>query len=138
MSTSIVFIDSRVADYQTLIDGLAPGSEWYLIDELSDGLGQIVSRLQGRAGNDALHVISHGSQGALYLGNSVLNGENLNTYQSQLATIGASLTESGDILLYGCNVAQGATGIQFIQSLAYVTGADVAGGDDITGQGGGA
>ncbi len=70
MSTSIVFVDTRVTDYQSLIDGLAPVAEFYLIDELSDGLDQIVARLLGRTGIDALHIISHGSQGEVYLGNA--------------------------------------------------------------------
>ncbi len=133
MSTSVVFVDTRVADYQTLIDGLEPGSDVYLIDEFSDGLDQIVARLHARTGIDALHIISHGSQGAVYLGNTVLNNGNLSDYQSQLASIGGSLTDTGDILLYGCNVAQGDVGVQFISSLAQATGADVAGSDDFTG-----
>ncbi|AGX88355.1 DUF4347 domain-containing protein [Candidatus Symbiobacter mobilis] len=133
MSTSIVFVDTRVADYQTLIDGLEPGSEVYLIDEQSDGLEQMVASLNGRSGIDALHVISHGSQGSLYLGNTVLNNGNLSGYLSQLASIGGALTDTGDILLYGCNVAQGDVGVQFITSLAQATGADVAGSDDLTG-----
>ena len=54
MSTSIVFVDTRVTDYQSLIDGLTPGAEFYLIDEFSDGLDQIVARLHGRAGIDAV------------------------------------------------------------------------------------
>ena len=114
MTTSIVFIDTRVADYQVLIDGLAPGTEYFLIDAQADGLHQIVAQLQGRTDIDALHIISHGSQGTLYLGSTVLNGENLDDYQAQLAAIGSSLTEAGDILLYGCNVAASDSGIQFI------------------------
>jgi len=60
MSQSLVFVDARVADYQTLIDGLAPGSEVYVIDAESDGVAQIAARLQGRSGIDALHIISRG------------------------------------------------------------------------------
>ena len=36
-----------------------------------------------------------------------LNAGNLVDYGDALATIGNALTETGDILLYGCNVAQG-------------------------------
>jgi Ca2+-binding RTX toxin-like protein/pimeloyl-ACP methyl ester carboxylesterase len=133
MSTSIVFIDTRVADYQTLIDGLEPGSEFYLIDELSDGLEQMASRLLGRTGIEAIHIISHGSSGSVLLGSGVIDGTALDTHAVQLEAIGQSLTESGDILLYGCNVAQGWEGVRFVQSLAQVTRADVAASDDLTG-----
>ncbi len=30
MATHFIFIDSRVADYQTLVADLVPGTEWYL------------------------------------------------------------------------------------------------------------
>jgi methionine-rich copper-binding protein CopC len=50
--------------------------------------------------------------------------------------IGDSLTETGDMLLYGCNVAQGEAGLAFINTLAQFTGADVAASDDATGYGG--
>jgi hypothetical protein len=46
MSTAMVLIDSRVADYQTLIDSLPPGTGFYLIDGRSDGLEQIAAHLQ--------------------------------------------------------------------------------------------
>lgn len=72
MSSNIVFIDSRVTDYQTLIDNLAQPAEVFILDAGLNGLDQILARLQGRADIDALHIISHGSQGTLYLGSTVL------------------------------------------------------------------
>ena len=36
-------------------------------------------------------------------------------------------------MLYGCNVGTGAIGQQFVESLAQLTGADVAASDDVTG-----
>ena len=47
MSTNIVFIDSRVADYQSLIDALTEPAEVFVLDSESDGLDQIAARLQG-------------------------------------------------------------------------------------------
>ena len=133
MSSNIILIDSRVTGYQTFIDQMDKASEFFIIDAQSDGLAQIATALQGRTDIDALHIISHGSQGALYLGSTVLDSSNLSTYAAQLASIGGSLTQSGDILLYGCNVAQGDVGVQFIQSLAQATGADVAASSNATG-----
>ena len=130
---TITFIDSRVADYQTLIAGLAEGTEWFLLDAGKDGIGQMETILSRYTGLDAIQVISHGSQGALYLGSTVLDSGNLSAYRTSLQAIGASLSATGDILLYGCNVAQGDAGIQFIESLAGITGADVAASNDPTG-----
>ena len=133
MTQNIIFIDSRVSNYQSLIDSLTEPAEVFILDAAWDGLAQMTAYLQGRSGIDAIHLISHGSQGALYLGSTVLDSERLASYRTPLASIGSSLTESGDISLYGCNVARGDTGLQFITSLAQYTEADVAASTDATG-----
>ncbi len=38
MTKNLVFIDSRVADYPSLITHLSAGSEWVLIDGNQDGV----------------------------------------------------------------------------------------------------
>jgi len=62
---SIVFIDSQVADYQTLINELPAGIEVHILDSASDGLMQIAAHLQQRSGLNSLHLISHGEPGAI-------------------------------------------------------------------------
>jgi methionine-rich copper-binding protein CopC len=130
---NIVFVDARVSHYASFIDGLNDTAEVFVLDSAADGLGQMATWLKGRSGIDAIHVISHGSLGALVLGSTVLNGANLAAYGSQLADIGSALTLTGDILLYGCNVAQWDAGVQFITSLAQASGADVAASVNATG-----
>ena len=133
MSSRIVFIDTRITDYATLIAGLPAGAEVYLIDAQANGLEQIAAHLHGRTGIDALHIFSHGSSGQVSLGSTSLNASKLAGHQAALARIGSSLSEAGDILLYGCEVAANATGADFIGRLAQLTGADVAASDDLTG-----
>jgi uncharacterized delta-60 repeat protein len=134
MSTShVVFIDSRVSGYETLVASLSADTEWYLLDANLDGVDQMQRLLADYTHLDSVQVISHGSAGALYLGNTVLNGDNLATYQTQLQAIGAALTETGDILLYGCNVAHGDVGLSFVNALAQITEADVAASTDASG-----
>ena len=135
-SSSLIFIDSRVSGYQSLLKQLPTSSEVFVIDGASDGLAQIAADLAGRSGIDAIHVISHGSQGALYLGATRVDEAALATHGSELASIGASLGAQGDLLLYGCDVARGEVGMQFIDTLAGLIGADVAASDDVTGVGG--
>ncbi|RLJ64793.1 DUF4347 domain-containing protein [Sulfurisoma sediminicola] len=133
MITNIVFVDSRINGYEALIQALDQPAEVFFIDESSDGLEQIAAQLQGRTDIDAVHILSHGSEGALYLGSSLLSAGNIADYADQLSTIGSALSGSGDILLYGCNVAEGATGREFIDAIARYTGADVAASTDLTG-----
>lgn len=125
MPNNIVFIDSRVADYQLLITNLGTGSDWVLVDGSRDGVLQMQLALAGYSKLDSIQVISHGSAGMLYLGSTVLDSSSLVSYQIQLQGIGQSLTATGDILLYGCNVAEGESGKSFLDQLAQITGADV-------------
>ena len=130
----IAFIDASLADWETLLAGLNEGIEVVILDSSADGLLQIAESLRGTSGVSAIHIFSHGSSGELMLGDAVLNAGNLEQYSTALATIGSALTATGDILLYGCNVAQGGAGQEFITQLAVATGADVAAFDGFDGK----
>ena len=53
-----------------------------------------------------------------------------------MRSIGQSLTEDGDILFYGCNVASTEGGKALISKISEITKADIAASDDVTGKGG--
>jgi hypothetical protein len=127
------FIDARVNDSQALISGLQSSDQWTMIDAKLDGLDQMATALAQVKNLAAIHIISHGAESALILGSSALNLANIHSYQAQLAVIGASLAPQGDLLLYGCDVATGSEGLQFIQTIAQLTGADVAASTDKSG-----
>jgi Ca2+-binding RTX toxin-like protein len=129
----ILFIDSRVADSALLIAQLSVNTEIVTLDATQDGLSQMAAALTGRDGLAAIHIISHGAAGTLLLGSTTLTGDNLADYQAQLHDIGLSLTGGGDLLLYGCNVAEGGAGQGFIDSLARWTGVDVAASTGLSG-----
>ncbi|QDV46218.1 hypothetical protein Enr13x_61270 [Stieleria neptunia] len=136
----LVFVDAGVQDYQQLIDDLRAGNEHadleiYLLDATRDGVLQIGEILDGYTDVDAIHVLSHGNDGKLRLGDSVLDEGSLAGYAGELATWGASLSDEADVLLYGCELAETAAGQTMIEGLAALTGADVAASIDDTGSG---
>ncbi|MCW2475287.1 putative Ig domain-containing protein [Candidatus Symbiopectobacterium sp. NZEC151] len=131
----VVFIDTSVTDYQTLVDNVPAGIEVELFDGSKDGLSQLVQWAQSHNGYDAIHILSHGSEGEIQLGSLTLNSDTANTRAADLATLGAALTDSGDLLIYGCDVAQD-SGQSFVTLLAQLTGADVAASSDTTGASG--
>ncbi|WP_183941604.1 DUF4347 domain-containing protein, partial [Sphingorhabdus rigui] len=133
MSKSFYIIDPRVAGYWSIVEALPKGADWVLLDADRDGVEQISSLLAGYSDISTLHILSHGSEGALYLGNTSLTAGNLNEYASYLADIGSLLTHDADILLYGCDVAFGPEGLAFVERFASLTGADVAASSDLTG-----
>jgi Ca2+-binding RTX toxin-like protein len=139
----IVYIDPGVANVETVISGVPVGVTVVVLDPSRDGVRQIHDSLSANAGLVAaidlitniasVDVISHVAPGEVMLGSTVLSAANLADYGGLLARIGSHLTDGADILLYGCDVASGATGQQFISALAAATGADVAASTGLTG-----
>ena len=129
---NIIFIDGNIPISDSLDSNLDNISDICKLDPDLDGIQQITDYVAGMEGIDSIHIVSHGSEGQVNIGNIVLNIENLSSYKEQLADIGEALSSSGDILLYGCNVAE-STGREFVASLSIVTGADVAASNNLTG-----
>ena len=69
----------------------------------------------------------------LALGTTKLDLNALDARSDALGQLGNTLTANGDILLYGCNIADGEAGAQFLTRLAALTRADIAASDDLTG-----
>ena len=105
-----------------------------MLDANSDGVQQITDLLAAANGKyDAIHVISHGDEGQINLGNTQLTTDSISGYADQLASWSSALTDDADILFYGCDLAGNAEGQEFIESISAITGADVAASDDLTG-----
>ncbi|MEG4943746.1 DUF4347 domain-containing protein, partial [Microcoleus sp. F4-D5] len=124
--SSIAFLDSAVPDAQTLRNGIAAGTEVIILDAARDGVAQITEALATRSNIKSIHLISHGRPASLQLGAIELNLTNLKTYARQLQRWSRSLAESGEILLYGCDVAAGEKGANFVQQLSQLTKAKIA------------
>ena len=135
-SRQIIFIDSAVEDIDTLINSFDAHAEVHVIQSDQDGFVEIQKILSDETNVDALHIIGHGSVGQIAFGTAVLNSDTLDAYEDTLSAIGLSLSEQGDILFYGCNVAADQNGEIFINQIADITQADVAASDDVTGKGG--
>ena len=130
----LVFIDAGVMDAATLIAGVDPRAEVIQLDANRDGVDQILEVLAQRNDVSAIHLVSHGQSGELHLGSAVLNLDTMTTdYSDRLQQIGQHLTAGADILVYGCDFAKGLVGLAAEEMLANLTGADVAGSVDATG-----
>jgi len=98
-----------------------------------NGFDQIDAALAQYQNLSAIHIVSHGSDGMIQLGGSWLTAGNIQQHMSELQNWGMALSETGDILIYGCDVAAGAQGQAFIDRIAVLTRADVAASTDKTG-----
>ncbi len=129
----VFFIDSAVPDSDVIVANLPTDAIYYRLDASLDGLQQMADSLAGYSDLDAIHIISHGAPASLQLGNGVVTQTTLDNHSAALSTLGNALSETGDLLLYGCDVAQEDVGQAFIQQLSTATGADVAASVDLTG-----
>ena len=132
----LVFIDGRVPDIEQLLEDLNTSgreAEVFVLDTDRDGVDQITEILESRSGIESIHIVSHAEDGAVRLGNVWLGDSNLSGYAGQIASWQSSLTSSGDILFYGCDLASDSQGRDLIDSISVLTGADVAASDDGTG-----
>lgn len=129
----VIFVDYRVSDWQSLVGQVDADTKVIILEAGRDGVDQIADALEGRDDISAVHIVSHGASGRVYLGSTILSGDNLASYASAWETVGGALTDNADILFYGCNVAEGAAGAAFLGGLSRATGADTAGSTDSTG-----
>ncbi|HEY9692268.1 MAG TPA: DUF4347 domain-containing protein [Oculatellaceae cyanobacterium] len=81
---SIVIIDPTVADYESLIAGIQGNPKIFLLNPEVDGITQITSIIASRIQASSLEIISHSSDGNLYLRNTSINQLNIGSYQSHL------------------------------------------------------
>ncbi|HEY9907903.1 MAG TPA: DUF4347 domain-containing protein [Thermosynechococcaceae cyanobacterium] len=132
-SQSLLFVDESVVNYKQLVAGVAAGIEVHVLNPVQDAVTQITNVLLGREGISSLHIVSHGEAGGLDFSGSCLNFRDLPGYTVPLQSWSKALTEEADILLYGCSVAATAQGVDFVQQLSHLTGADVAASIDLTG-----
>lgn len=129
----IVFIESNLPDLDGLLQTVRSNMEVHLIDADKNGVEQIASILSGRNDIDAIHIVAHGAEGKMILGNQILNKESIISQASEWLQIRQSLKQGADILLYGCKTGADTQGQALLNELAITTGADIAASDDITG-----
>jgi VCBS repeat-containing protein len=138
-SREIVIVDAGVENYQQFVDDVKNNTdtdrdiEVVVLDRDKDGIEQISALLQQYQDIDAVHIISHGSDGSIQLGNSILDADSLQQNSSSIALWANAFTESGDLLIYGCDLASSEAGQSLVNELGALTLTDVAASDDLTG-----
>lgn len=104
--SEIVFVDAGVPDAASLLADLhaqqAAGRpvEIVLIGAGQDGLSLISATLAGRSDITAVHVLAHGSDGALQLGSAMLDAGSLLQRAGEIAGWSSALSAEADLLLY--------------------------------------
>lgn len=138
-SRELVFIDPRVPDAKALLAGIVGDAdpsrkfEIIVLDTQRDGVVQVTAALKSRMQLDAVHFITHGSDGAVQLGGTLLDAKALAANTALVSDWGSALKSDADLLFYGCDLAATARGRALVDWIADLTGADVAASIDKTG-----
>src|SRR3569833_3408584 len=130
---SVLFVDARVQDASSLVQGVTLGTEIAYLQQRQDGLQQMTDYLAHHPGATSVQIVAHGESGDLWLGSTYISADNVNDYAASLSQIGSEMKPGGDILIYACNTAQDARGVGFVESLAQLTGHNIAASNNRTG-----
>jgi VCBS repeat-containing protein len=129
----LYLIDESVSDLTTIVREIPASAETRIIGFGEDGVAQILAALAGKRDLSAIHLISHGRPGMIVVGASVIDTVTLTTRAEDFVAIGRALASDADLLIYGCNVAEGESGKAFLAQLADLTGTNVAASETPTG-----
>ncbi|MCA9139480.1 MAG: DUF4347 domain-containing protein, partial [Planctomycetales bacterium] len=136
VGTTIVFVDANVSDLEYLLADVAqhtPDAEVFVLDSDKDGIETISEVLKSRSDVAAIHLVTHAEGDSVRLGNVLLNSKTIQGFAGQIANWGTSLASDADMIFYGCDLASTSSGQELIESIAALTGADIAASDDDTG-----
>ena len=143
----VLVVDSAVKDAQAFAQSLISSASSNVdiklvmldanngpaLEQITQALAQISG---GTHSVDAIHLVTHAEAGEISIGSTIITSDQLAAGTVTSAAMESwhnYLAQGADVLLYGCDVAKGSSGIQFINHLAQVTGADVAASNDLTG-----
>ncbi|MGB4737535.1 MAG: DUF4347 domain-containing protein, partial [Fuerstiella sp.] len=125
----LVFLDTNVSNLDQMIADLKTENasdpsrtlEFVVLDSTKDGIAQITSALLKYNGIDGMHIVSHGSDGKVQLGSTILSLDNLNTYRNAISAWQYSMSDKADLLFYGCDLAASTDGQQLLSELGQLT-----------------
>lgn len=130
---SLVFVDSSVRDHEGLTRNLPDTARLVVIGPGEDPLDQMARAASAHSNLQSISILSHATPGKLNFAKADFDTAALQQKGGALATMAQSLAPGGDILLYGCDLAAGGEGAAFVNTLAVLTGRDVAASSDATG-----
>ncbi|XQW84544.1 Ig-like domain-containing protein [Thalassotalea piscium] len=133
LAKELIIIDAAIPDKHLFYQHIKPGVDVIEISSNKDGLVQLNTILSQYQELDSLHVVSHATDGALQLGNSLLDETSFKAHPQLSSALNHALKDGGDLLLYGCELAKTAKGEQLLELISLAANIDVAASNNLTG-----
>ncbi len=122
----LIIVDPSVLHYASLIDSTRPHATVHVLQPNQSGLAQISNILKRQSAVTELHILSHGRPGQVLVGTSGFTTQQLYTQAQSITGWASAFAPNAHLLLYGCDVAAGEVGRDFVHTLAELTGTHVA------------
>jgi hypothetical protein len=129
---TITFVSADVPDALSIMTGLQSDVK-VLLDPTKDAISQITESLAHYDSLKGVSIITHGNVAEVVTSNGSINESSLHASELELKQWSESLAPGADILFYGCNIAAGSAGQEFVDNISSIIGADVAASTDLTG-----
>ncbi|MES2149602.1 MAG: DUF4347 domain-containing protein [Pseudomonadota bacterium] len=97
----LALIDKSLPDLDSLCAALPSEIEIIYLEPAMDGYAQLQAALAGRNKLDALHLITHGAPGKVFVGTCTLGPSSRPMHPELLKAIKGALGEDGEWLIYG-------------------------------------
>ncbi len=131
--TELIIIASDIENKADFYRTTHSGTTVVELSSFNDSIDELQAILERHNQLDALHIISHGKNGEVSLGQTPLTESAFLNNPSLIDSFKSAIKPSGDILIYGCDVAKSVTGQRFVDFIAEKTERHVAASKDITG-----
>ncbi|MGP1387510.1 MAG: cadherin domain-containing protein, partial [Thainema sp.] len=129
ISRSLIFIDAAIDDYQQLAGGVHPSVDVVILRPDINAIQQMTAALRKNREINDVHIVAHGLPGCLFLGNESLSLATVERYGTELGQwfrwTDAAKSQQPTLRIYGCNVAAGDAGAEFLAKLQQLTGAAI-------------
>jgi glucose/arabinose dehydrogenase len=129
----LVIVDSEVEDLGQWKDAIPDNATFVLLHANEDPIAQLTEVMNKHHEIGSMHIISHGADGQLRLAGQTINQEILVQRAKEIQSWNSSFADGADVLIYGCSVAAGDSGVQFVEKLASLIDVDVAASTNATG-----
>jgi hypothetical protein len=137
-SLDVVLVSDALEGKKEIVAAASPNAKVIVysaandnLDSLNAKLGELVSSSGKKISH--LAVASHGADGILQIGSDKLDFASALAHRSSFQSLAKNLDSHAQIQLYSCSLAGDDEGKDLVNSIAFMTGADVFASTDVTG-----
>ena len=129
----LVVLDEAMQNKELIMECLNEDMELIILPDVVNQLDVLTEKLKEYTNLEALHLLLCGKDGMIMLNGAPLQNDNISTHSQQLSSWRSSFVDTGDMMIYTCNLASSDQGKLVIRKLSAYTGLDVAASTNNTG-----